>query len=102
MNPCPTDIDLDRYHAGELAEAEEARVREHLTQCADCARRDAELVAQHEQLLGRLKGMVLSGTEAAPPQRAAENPPQERITAVDLERRGSSSPCWCPSANGGV
>ena len=60
MTKCLTDSDLHRYHAGELDEAEEARVREHLAECEKCAQRDAELVAQHEELLGRVKGMKLS------------------------------------------
>ena len=59
MTDCLTDSDLNRYHAGELGEAEEARVRDHLAQCEQCAQRDAKLVAQHEDLVGRGKGMKL-------------------------------------------
>ena len=68
---CLSESDLHRLHAREVDEAAEARVREHLAQCEHCARRDSGLVAEHEQLLGRLKGMVLSDAEAAPPQRGA-------------------------------
>ncbi|MCH7522538.1 MAG: zf-HC2 domain-containing protein [Chloroflexi bacterium] len=63
MTQCLTDSDLNRYHAGELDEAEEARVREHLAECEQCAQRNAELVARHEEILGRVKGMKLSETE---------------------------------------
>ena len=63
MTQCLSDSDLHRYHAGELDEAEEARIREHLGECEKCAQRDAELVARHEDLLGRVKGMKLSETE---------------------------------------
>ncbi len=64
---CLSDSDLNRYHAGELDEAEEARVREHLAECQKCAQRDAELVAQHEDLLGRVKGMKLSEAPGGQP-----------------------------------
>ena len=57
MTQCPTDSDLNRYHADELDEAEEARVRVHLAECQKCAQRDAELVARHKEILGRVKGM---------------------------------------------
>ncbi len=60
MTQCLTNSDLNRYHADELDEAGEARVREHLAVCRKCAQQDAELVAQHEELLGRVKGMKLS------------------------------------------
>ncbi len=60
MSDCLTDTDLHRLHARELDEAAEARVREHLAECEKCAQRDAELVAEHEEMLGRVKGMKLS------------------------------------------
>ena len=62
MDPCLTKPDLDRYHAGELDEADVARVREHLGECQKCAMRNAELIAQHEDLLGQVKGMKLAET----------------------------------------
>lgn len=62
MTECPSVADLDRYHAKEMDEQEEARVREHLDQCTNCARRDLELVAAHEDLLKRVRALEL-GTE---------------------------------------
>ena len=67
MTYCLTNSDLNRYHAGELDEAEEARVLEHLRECEQCAQRDAELIAQHQDLLGRVKGMKLSETPGDQP-----------------------------------
>ncbi|MCH8146416.1 MAG: protein kinase [Planctomycetes bacterium] len=55
MTECPSEADLHRYHAKEMGEQEEARLREHLDQCTNCARRDAELVAAHDNLLGNLR-----------------------------------------------
>ena len=52
MTDCLTDYDLHRYHARELDEAEEARVREHIATCPTCARRDSDLIAQHEAEAG--------------------------------------------------
>ena len=44
MGECLTNTDLNRYHACELNEADEARVREHLAECEQCGQGDAELV----------------------------------------------------------
>ncbi|UCF34759.1 MAG: protein kinase [Phycisphaerales bacterium] len=63
MSECPGDDDLQRYHSKELDGAEEARVREHLSECEDCARRSEALLAEHEELLDHLRGMSLPGTE---------------------------------------
>ena len=46
MSDCLTDTDLHRLHARELDEAAEARIREHLAECEQCARRDSGLVAE--------------------------------------------------------
>ena len=53
-----TDSNLHRYHAGELDQADEARVRQHLAEYQVCARRDAELVAEHEAMIKNLRGNV--------------------------------------------
>ena len=84
---CLSDSNLHRYHARELDEAAEARVREHLAQCEQCARRDSGLVAEHEQLVGRLKGMVLSDTEAAPP----ESPPEHYTVSLPVGDRAGTA-----------
>ena len=69
MGYCLTKSDLDLYHAGELTEPEEARVRRHLAECEDCARRDAELVAEQEAWIGRLRGnaYVVDGSQSGDP-----------------------------------
>ena len=41
-----SDSDLQRLHTSELDEAAEGRVREHLRECEQCARRDSGLVAE--------------------------------------------------------
>lgn len=58
MSDCLTDSDLHRYQAGELDEAEETRIRQHLAECEHCARRDAELVAEHKAMIKNLRGNV--------------------------------------------
>jgi serine/threonine protein kinase len=63
MSQCLSDSALHRYHAKELVGAEEARVREHLSKCEKCTRRSESLLAEHQELLGRMRGMSLPETE---------------------------------------
>jgi serine/threonine protein kinase/tetratricopeptide (TPR) repeat protein len=63
MGECAGDTDLHRYHAQEMDEAEAARLREHLTKCEKCAQRDAKVVAEHEDLIGRLRKVGGSGQQ---------------------------------------
>ncbi|MBN2562462.1 MAG: tetratricopeptide repeat protein [Phycisphaerae bacterium] len=57
MSDCLADSDLNRYHAGEMGEEEAARVREHLAGCEACRKRDADLLAQHDDLMGQVRGL---------------------------------------------
>jgi len=86
MTDCPTQADFDRYHAGEMDEAEAAGVQAHLDGCSKCAVRDASLVAAHEDLLARLRGL----TKESPAQVA---PPSNRTqTAPDSSEKPRSRP----------
>ncbi len=57
MTPCPGELELNQYHAGDLDDARAEAVRAHLAACRDCARRDAELLARHEDLLRQLRAV---------------------------------------------
>ncbi|MBN2560901.1 MAG: protein kinase [Phycisphaerae bacterium] len=61
MGDCPSDTDLDRYHAGDMAEARAAEIRDHLASCDACARRDAALVAEHDELVQYVRRLGSSG-----------------------------------------
>ena len=98
MGDCLTDSDLHRFHAGELDEAEEARVRRHLAECEACAGLDAKLVAEHEELLGRVKGVALSDTKAIPPEGAPETAPVELVPEHDTVSLPRSD--WTGTAEG--
>ena len=78
MDGCLTEAGLNRYHAGELGEAEDARVREHLSECQACARLDAEVVARHENIVAQFRGLSRVETALAP----AATPP-DRHTVPD-------------------
>lgn len=89
VSVCPSDFDLDRYHAGEMNDGEVGRVREHLASCESCAKRDAAIVAGHENLVRHvrdLKGTFgldddvdspvgVSGVDRFPPRRQTEAMP---------------------------
>lgn len=76
MTECTSEADLHRYHAKEMDEQEEARLREHLDRCTNCARRDAELVAAHNNLLGNLRRIDFQPQpETTPVTGSAEPPP---------------------------
>ncbi|MFH1417662.1 MAG: tetratricopeptide repeat protein [Planctomycetota bacterium] len=57
MNNCPDDSDLHRYHAGEMDDGEAGRVREHLASCESCAKRDAAIVSEHEDLVRHVRDL---------------------------------------------
>ena len=57
MGDCLTETDLHRYNAGDLHESRKARVRRHLAACENRARRDAELVAEQEDIQGRVRSL---------------------------------------------
>ncbi|MFH1417661.1 MAG: hypothetical protein ABII12_05165 [Planctomycetota bacterium] len=57
MSVCPSDFDLDRYHAGEMDDGKVGRVRKHLASCGSCAKRDAAIVAEHEDLVRHVRDL---------------------------------------------
>lgn len=57
MSPCPTESDWDRYHAGELDEAQAAEVQEHFASCATCAARNAAHEESYRRLVDDLRGL---------------------------------------------
>jgi len=71
MGDCPSDSFLLRYHAGELHESQEAWIRRHLALCEACARRDAKLVAAHQELQDRLRRMAAANRD----QKGSPSPP---------------------------
>ncbi len=78
--PCLSESDLNRYHAGEMDAAQTERVRDHLAACQDCNRRDTSLVAEHEDLLHRVR--ALGGTVDLSATRPSDNS-QSRIAGGD-------------------
>jgi hypothetical protein len=50
---CISDLKLDQWRAGELAENVAAKLREHVATCERCAARRQQLLAQAEQMLRR-------------------------------------------------
>ncbi len=62
---CPTDAELENFHACELDTDEQARIEQHLQQCAACAARAAWLLSDHNSWVSRV--------------RAAGPPPAERF-----------------------
>src|SRR5512140_2883433 len=60
MSSCPTDHDLNRYHAGELDQARAEEVRAHLAACAACGERDSSIVAEHEDLVQCIRSLGLA------------------------------------------
>jgi serine/threonine protein kinase/Tfp pilus assembly protein PilF len=89
MSNCPNDDDLQRYHSKELDGAEEARVREHLSQCADCARRSEALLAEHEELLDHMRGMSLPETEKVGQKVPIVDAPSDKT--LEVHKSGESS-----------
>jgi tetratricopeptide (TPR) repeat protein len=55
LRPCPGEVDLLAYHAGELGAEAAAEIRAHLPECAACAAVAAELLAEHEAWVQRLR-----------------------------------------------
>ena len=57
---CLSDLELDRYHAMQMEDAQIARVRAHLQSCATCRQRDDALIQEHDQIIARLRGLERS------------------------------------------
>jgi len=74
MSGCVADSDLHRFHAGEMSEAEEANVRNHLDQCGDCRMRDDALMAEHAGMVRRLKQLDNVDVEASRPTETDPSP----------------------------
>ena len=83
MSDCLRDTDLDRYHASELQDAEEKSVREHLQRCTVCARRDARMVAELDNLVKHLRGLAATDATLSVPGDARL--PSATQAAVNIE-----------------
>ncbi|MHC5108856.1 MAG: zf-HC2 domain-containing protein [Planctomycetota bacterium] len=59
------DSELHSFHAGEMSEADESRVRKHLAECSDGKKLDDALVAEHAGMLRRLKKIDSAVVEAS-------------------------------------
>ena len=79
VRACPTDDELQRYHAHELAEPDAAVLSGHLADCPACAGRAACLLAEHNTWIERLRAAgppppaqsaQLAPAGAAPPELA--------------------------------
>ncbi len=55
LRTCPSEAELREYHARERPNAGAAEIKDHLACCADCAARDAALLAEHETWLQRIR-----------------------------------------------
>ncbi len=77
MSNCITESDLFAYHAGELSDDHLEVVRKHLECCSECRRRDHALVADHDSLLSKLRGLDLSETISSD---GAQPSPVETLT----------------------
>ncbi|MCG8404546.1 MAG: serine/threonine-protein kinase, partial [Phycisphaerales bacterium] len=87
MNECLTEADLERFHANVMEAGEKDRVRMHLSECATCQRRDAEFVAQHEDIFQQLRDATMITTQV-PGKAGAEAPAPvpERIGQYRIKR----------------
>ncbi|QDV89496.1 Serine/threonine-protein kinase Pkn1 [Phycisphaerae bacterium RAS2] len=54
---CLTDADIHRLHAGELDDAVAAGAQAHMENCRECSRRSSSILALHDGLLHRLRGV---------------------------------------------
>ena len=61
---CIEEIDLDRFHRGLLSAGEEARLREHLGQCAACRQLSYPQTRQAEAVRSRAATVVTASFEA--------------------------------------
>ena len=60
MLPCPTDHELNRYHAGDLDQARAEEIRAHLAACAACTERDSSIISEHEELVKHVRELGAS------------------------------------------
>jgi len=76
MATCLSDPDLDRLHAEEMDPAEAEQARAHLASCTNCARRSASLLAEHANLLDRVRALGRTlNLDASPSARGASATP---------------------------
>ena len=66
MSHCLTESDLNRLRAQEMTPDEAERAHAHLATCPDCARRDAAMLAEHDDLVGRVRGIGDVGDASRP------------------------------------
>jgi eukaryotic-like serine/threonine-protein kinase len=69
VRACPTDDELQRYHAHELTEPDAAALSGHLGDCPGCAGRAARLLAEHNTWIERLRA-----AGPPPPTQSAQLP----------------------------
>jgi non-specific serine/threonine protein kinase/serine/threonine-protein kinase len=67
VRTCPSDVELRRYHARELATDQAAALQAHLAECPACGTRDAALLAEHEAWVARLRTAGLPPAERGAP-----------------------------------
>jgi serine/threonine protein kinase/tetratricopeptide (TPR) repeat protein len=76
MATCLSDPDLDRLHAEEMDPAEAEQARAHLASCPNCAGRSAGLLAEHANLLDRVRALGRTvNLDASQPARSASARP---------------------------
>lgn len=70
MSSCYDESVLRDYHAGELDENEEARIRSHLAECSACQERDARLMSGQDRIVHMLRNLKLSSRSVQKYERA--------------------------------
>lgn len=89
MSQCPNHEELERFRGGELDDAREWQIRDHIETCPRCARHDSAVVDRFDDLIEHIRGMGLSAGDidamraSEPPRRPAGAP------NVDIRQFGS-------------
>lgn len=81
---------LSAYLDGELSPKKQARVKEHLARCADCAQ-DLQTLHQTVALLGQLPSVAVPGSFAIRPVPAASRPSFLRMRRTYVYLRGATA-----------
>ncbi len=77
LHSCPSENELVRYHAKEMAPAEEDAIRAHIANCELCATRSARMIAAHDTWVDRIR------TAGVPPPRVTAPPAAEDVLGND-------------------
>lgn len=70
MSICLSELDLLRFHSGDLAEERSNEIASHLEKCPTCRSKNASLIAGHEALLCRFRALE----PTFPAERTTTNP----------------------------